>query len=365
VAARVDQQQDKNSDGGSLIVQLDSKRCFIIGEVAQAHDGSLGTAHAYIDAIAIAGADAVKFQTHIAAAESTPSEPWRVRFSFQDASRYAYWKRMEFTEGQWLGLKQHAEDKGLEFLSSPFSVEAAEMLRRIGVRAWKVASGEVNNSNLFDYLMDTRLPIILSTGMSKVEEIDTAVARIQIAGIPLAVSQCTSMYPCPPEKVGLNMIPYYRERYGCAVGLSDHSGTIFPGLAAASIGVEVLEVHAVLSRESFGPDVPASITTSELATLVEGVRFIERMKNHAVDKDEMAAEMAPVRQLFTKSIVTRADLPIGAVLTAECLTVKKPGTGIPAHKLPVVIGRRLRRAIAAGEMLSEADLSDEVVSQLQ
>src|SRR4030088_2618590 len=173
------------------------KRCFIIAEVAQAHDGSLGAAHAYIDAIAKAGADAVKFQTHIAAAESTPSEPWRVPFSFQDESRYAYWRRMEFTEDQWLGLKRHAEEKGIEFLSSPFSIEAAKMLRRIGVRAWKVASGEVTNPYLFRYVMDTRLPILLSTGMSTIQEIDTAVAQVQSAGIEIAVMQCTSMYPCP------------------------------------------------------------------------------------------------------------------------------------------------------------------------
>src|SRR5277367_4864114 len=114
-------------------MQFDSKRCLVIGEVAQAHDGSLVAAHAYIDAIAKSGADAVKFQTHIAAAESTPAEPWRVRFSYQDASRYDYWKRMEFTEDQWAGLKRHADEKGLLFLSSPFSIQAAQMLSRIGV----------------------------------------------------------------------------------------------------------------------------------------------------------------------------------------------------------------------------------------
>src|SRR5262245_27728030 len=117
--------------------------CMIIGEVAQAHDGSHGMAHAYIDAVANAGADAVKFQTHIASAESTPGEPWRVKFSRQDATRYDYWKRMEFTEEQWHGLKQHAQERGLQFLSSPFSVEAVELLKRVGVAAWKVASGEV------------------------------------------------------------------------------------------------------------------------------------------------------------------------------------------------------------------------------
>src|SRR5438132_6125934 len=119
--------------------------CLIVGEIAQAHDGSLGVAHAFIDAIANAGADAVKFQTHIAAAESTPSEPWRVKFSTQDETRYDYWKRMEFTEPQWLGLKQHADERGLLFLSSPFSLEAVELLQRIGITSWKVASGELSN----------------------------------------------------------------------------------------------------------------------------------------------------------------------------------------------------------------------------
>src|ERR687890_906986 len=140
-------------------------RCLIIGEVAQTHDGSLGLAHAFIDAIADAGADGVKFQTHIAAAESTPGEPWRVRFSRQDESRYDYWKRMEFTEEQWKGLKEHAEERGVLFLSSPFSVEAAEMLERLGIKAWKVASGEVSNPVLLDYLIDTGKPILISTGM--------------------------------------------------------------------------------------------------------------------------------------------------------------------------------------------------------
>src|SRR6266516_398618 len=112
------------------------ERCLIIGEVAQAHDGSLGMAHAFIDAIAKAGADAVKFQTHIAAAESTPAEPWRVKFSSQDATRYDYWQRMEFTEAQWRELRTHATQRELLFLSSPFSLEAVELLERVGVAAW-------------------------------------------------------------------------------------------------------------------------------------------------------------------------------------------------------------------------------------
>ena len=326
--------------------------CCIIGEVAQAHDGSLGLAHAFIDAIADAGADAVKFQTHIAHAESTPAEAWRVQFSRQDATRYDYWRRMEFTAEQWHGLRQHALERGLLFLSTPFSLTAIELLEQVGVAAWKVASGEIGNLPALERLAATGNPIILSSGMSGWAEVDSAVQVVQAAGCPLAVLQCTSAYPCPPEKVGLNLLTELRQRYGCAVGLSDHSGTIFPGLAAATLGAEVLEVHVTLSREMFGPDVVASVTPGELKQLVAGVRFIEQMRAHPVNKDALAAEMQPLRALFTKSVVARTALAAGTVLCETHLACKKPGAGIPAARLSELYGRRLRRGLAADEMLS-------------
>jgi len=328
----------------------------IIGEVAQAHDGSLGLAHAYVDAIADAGADAVKFQTHIAAAESTPGEPWRVKFSPQDATRYDYWKRMEFTEDQWRGLKEHADRRGLLFLSSPFSLEAVDLLTRLGMAAWKVASGEVANAPMFDRILATGRPVLVSSGMSPLAELDAAVARVLAHDVPLAVLQCTSAYPCPPEKVGLNLLPLFRERYGCAVGLSDHSGTIYAGLAAATLGADVLEVHVTMSREMFGPDVAASLTTSELRQLVDGVRFVERMAASPVDKNAAAGETAALRALFTKSVVARVDLPAGTRLRAEHLAAKKPGTGIPAARLPELVGARLERSVRADELLADVDL---------
>lgn len=333
--------------------------CLIAGEVAQAHDGSLGMAHAFIDAIAGAGADAVKFQTHIAAAESTRAEPWRVRFSAQDATRYEYWRRMEFTEEQWQGLAKHARERGLTFLSSPFSTEAVELLHRVGVSAWKIASGEVANVPMLERIVKTGLPTLLSTGMSPLDEIDAAVNRLTEKGAPLALLQCTSAYPCPPERVGLNLLSFFRQRYGCPVGLSDHTGTIYPGLAAAALGIDVLEVHVTLSREMFGPDVVASVTTGELRQLVEGVRFIERMRAHPVDKDALLSDMEAMRDAFMKSVVARVDLPAGVVLSAENLTVKKPGTGIPAARFPSLMGRRLRRAVQRDMPVLEDDLERE------
>lgn len=333
--------------------------CQIVAEIGQAHDGSLGTAHAYIDAAARAGADAVKFQTHIASAESTPAEPWRVRFSPQDETRYGYWRRMEFTEPQWAALREHATEAGLSFLSSPFSVESVELLQRVGVDAWKIASGEVSNLPLLERILEDGRPVILSSGMSPIAELDRAVELVLASGVELTVLQCTSAYPTPPEKLGLNLITDLRARYGLPTGLSDHSGTIYAGLAAAAIGIDLLEVHITFSRECFGPDVPASLTMEELRQLVDGIRYIEAAKANPVDKDGMAAEFAPMRDLFTKSIVARHALTEGSVLGAEDLAVKKPGTGLPASALPGLIGRRLRVAVAADQQLAEADLEPE------
>lgn len=331
--------------------------CAIIGEVAQAHDGSLGLAHAFIDAIAGAGADAVKFQTHIADAESTPAEPWRKRFSPQDDNRFDYWRRMEFTREQWQGLKTHVESRGLKFLSSPFSLEAFELLRGIGVSTWKVASGEIGRSPLLDAVAATGQSVMLSTGMSELGEIDASVALLQAAKCPLAVLQCSSIYPCPPESVGLNMLEVFRSRYGCATGLSDHSGTMFPAFAAATMGAEVLEVHVTLSREMFGPDVIASVTTAELRQMVDGVRFIERMRRHPVDKSRVPEQVAPLRAIFMKSVVARDDLKAGQTLGEAHLTVKKPAAGgLPPERLHELIGRRLTRHIRRDEQITFEDL---------
>jgi len=335
---------------------LQAGRCLIIGEVGLAHDGSLGCAHAFIDEVARAGADAVKFQTHIAAAESTAAEPFRVAFSPKDATRYDYWKRLEFTEAEWQGLANHARHHGLTFLSSPFSGEAVQMLTRVGMTMWKVGSGEVSNLPLLEAMIATGRPILLSSGMSDMAELDKAVDRVRRAEVPLAVLQCTTAYPCPPERIGLNMISVFRERYGCFVGLSDHSGTIYPGIAAAAIGADVLEVHVTMSRGMFGPDVPASVTMEELRILVDGVRFVERMHAHPVDKDAAARDVAPLRDIFTKSLVAQGPLAAGTVLTEAHLAMKKPGTGIPADRLSSVVGRVLRRPLEPDEQLRADDL---------
>jgi N-acetylneuraminate synthase len=327
--------------------------CFTIAEIGLAHDGSLGACFAYVDAVAKSGADAIKFQTHIAEAESTPLEPFRIQFSRADSTRYEYWKRTAFTPAQWQDLAAYTREKGLIFLSSAFSDEAVELLERVGVPAWKVGAGEIVTLPMLRRMAQTGKPVLLSSGMSPWEDLDAAVACVRSEGAPVGVFQCTSSYPCPAERLGLNMLGELAGRYQCPVGLSDHSGNIYAGLAAVALGANLLEVHVTFSRECFGPDVSSSLTTSELKQLVEGVRFIESALAHPVDKAELAKELGPMRATFYKSLFVARDLPAGHCITEEDLVLRRPGTGIRAARLQEFVGRVLTKPVSKHTLLEE------------
>jgi N,N'-diacetyllegionaminate synthase len=329
---------------------------FVIAEVALSHDGSLGMAHAFLDAAAKSGADAVKFQTHIAAAESTFDEPFRIPFSRQDVKRYDYWRRTAFTAEQWRELAAHAKERGIAFLSSPFSVEAVELLAGLGVRLWKVPSGELRSHDLFDAMLATGGHILVSTGMSPWQEIDDTVALLRSRGGEFTLMQCTSRYPTPLSEVGLNVLDEMRSRYSCPVGLSDHSGTPFPGLAAMARGASIIEVHVTFDRRMFGPDVPASITFDELAFLTRARDAFNEMDANRVDKDAMANALAPMRQIFGRSLAPSRALTAGTLLAPDMLVAKKPGGGIPTEAMPDLMGRRLVHDVVPERILSWDDL---------
>lgn len=330
--------------------------CFVVAEVAQAHDGSLGAAHAFIDVAAKAGADAIKFQTHIAAAESTAREQFRVTFSRQDATRYDYWKRMEFTEAQWIGLKAHADEVGLIFLSSAFSVQAVELLQRIGMPAWKVGSGEVSNDVLLRAMIATGKPVLLSSGMSSYAELDAAVSLVRQAGNRVMIFQCTTKYPCLPKDAGLNCIQEMCSRYGVPVGFSDHSGQPYLGIAAAALGAKAIEVHVAMSKDSFGPDVSASLTPEQLGCMVEGLRAVEASLMNPVSKDALAASLRDVKALFSRSVVAAMDLACGTILAEEHLAYKKPSGGLLPREAGRVIGRKLTRDLVRDELIGVCDV---------
>jgi len=329
---------------------------FLIAEVGLSHDGSLGTAHAFIDAIARTGVDAVKFQTHIAEAESSSAESFRVKFSPADATRFDYWKRTSFTLEQWAGLKLHAEERGLTFLSSPFSLEAVDLLARLGVTAWKVPSGELGSRRMLERMAATGSPLLVSTGMSGYDDLLPLVQRLRIL-CPgnFALFQCTTAYPTPPDAVGLNVIEEYIRRFDCPVGLSDHSGTLFPAVIATWMGARVIEVHATLSRDMFGPDVSSSLTIDNLCQLVEGVRYAHAMRLNPVDKNAAAVEKQPLRRLFGKSAAARVNLAAGEIISDDAVTFLKPGGGLSEDDFEPFLGRRLSRSVAIGQFFIRED----------
>ena len=315
---------------------------YIIAEISQNHDGSLGQAHAFIDAVSKTGVDAIKFQTHIAEEESTLDEPFRVKFSYEDDTRYDYWKRMEFTKEQWRGLYEHAVEKGLDFLSSPFSIRAFEILEEIGVPAWKVGSGEVFNEILMKRMVATGKPMLISSGMSTYADIEHQVKLIRDNNNECAVFQCTTEYPCPAERIGLNVITEFKERLeDCVVGISDHSGTIFPSLAAVTMGAKMVEVHVTLSHYMFGPDVASSVTIEELAEMVKGIRMISMMLSSKVDKTNLNKDLSRLKKIFAKSIYIKNPIKAGHTVTENDIALKKPAIGIGTEDFDKVIGKRL------------------------
>lgn len=339
----------------SLAVYQQQRRTFVVAEVAQAHDGSLGILHSFIDACAGAGVDAVKFQVHIAEAESSPLEPFRVKFSHVDATRFDYWQRMGFSEEQWVEIKAHCDHSGVEFLATPFSVTAVDLLERLGVVRYKIGSGDIANEILLRRVAATGKETVLSTGLATLEEMSAAVERLRPGGV--AVLQCTTKYPTAAEDIGLDAIVAMRQALQCPTGLSDHSGRIWPGLAAAAMGAAMVEAHVAFDRRMFGPDAKASLTVDEFASLVEGVRFIEAALPGAPGKT-LSDDLVQLRTIFGRSIAVRRDLAPGHAITLEDLECKKPaGAGIDARDVDRVIGRRTAKALAKWQFLRETDLT--------
>jgi N,N'-diacetyllegionaminate synthase len=324
----------------------------IIAEIGSVHDGSFGNAQRLIEAAAQAGADTVKFQTHIAEAESLADAPAPGYFS--DEPRLAYFKRTGFTAEQWKRLARQAEASKVTFLSSPFSLEAVDLLEEVGVQGYKVPSGEVTNVPLLERIARTRKPALLSSGMSNWAELDRAVGVLKPA-CELTVLQCSTAYPCPPEQVGLNVIPEMRKRYGTAVGFSDHTTGSAAAFAAAALGASVVEKHFAFSRLMYGSDAKHSMEPPEFAAFCRGLREIWRMQACPVDKNDLAP-YRDMKRIFEKSVVTARAVKAGTTLSAEMLAFKKPGDGIPAADYRGLIGRRVRRDLAADTKLSMSDL---------
>jgi len=329
---------------------------FTIAEIAQAHDGSLGMAHAYIDAVSKTGCNAIKFQTHIAAAESSVHEPFRVQFSKQDATRIAYWKRMEFSLEEWKGLKSHCDEVGLEFLSSPFSNAAVDLLEKVGVKRYKVGSGEVNNFVLLEKIAQTKKPVIISSGMSSFSELDKTVSFLKNRDVAYSILQCTTSYPTKPTQFGLNVIGEMKSKYRVPIGFSDHSASIESSIAAVALGAEILEFHVVFDKNMFGPDAKSSLTMDETTKLVAAVNNIETALLNPIDKNDNTA-FGKLKNIFEKSLAVNKNLSKGHILTFNDLETKKPkGFGILASEYEEVIGKELKSDLYKWDFLNYSDI---------
>ncbi len=329
---------------------------YIIAEIGQAHEGSLGMIHSYIDALASTGVDAVKFQMHIPEAESSEFEPFRVKFSYEDVTRYDYWKRMSFTLCQWKEIKEHCNAVGLEFVCSPFSNLAVDWLEEIGVRQYKIGSGEVTNFLILEKIAQTGKPIIVSSGMSSFEELDATVDFLKQRNVHYSILQCTTSYPTQPEQIGLNVIQELQERYRVPIGFSDHSAKIETCIAATVLGAEILEFHVVFDRRQFGPDSKSSLTIDETKQLVASVRTIKLALRHPVNKNNNN-DYNKLKQIFEKSLAVNKALPKGHVVTFDDLESKKPkGYGIDASKFKQVIGKKLTFDKKQWDFLKEEDI---------
>lgn len=329
---------------------------YLIAEIGQAHEGSLGILHSYIDAVAQTGVDAIKFQMHIAEAESSIHEPFRIKFSLEDETRYDYWERMGFTLDQWKEIKAHCDEVGLDFICSPFSNLAVDWLEDIGVKYYKIGSGEVSNWLMLDKIAKTGKPIILSSGMSSYQELDETVAFLRSRNVDFSLLQCTTSYPTQPEQYGLNVIIELKELYNVRVGFSDHSAKVAANIAAVALGAEILEFHVVFDRKMFGPDSKSSLTIDEVTELVKSVKDITTALDHPVDKNTND-QFSSLKAIFEKSLAVNKSLKKGHQIRFEDLEAKKPkGFGINAQDFEKVIGKSLKKDLQKWDFLNFEDL---------
>ena len=323
---------------------------YVIAEIGSVHDGSFGNAKQAALLARECGANAVKYQVHIPEAETLKSAPSPSYFASE--TRWDYFKRTGFTQRQWQEIKVTCDDTGIEFLASPFSHTAVELLQDIGMRRWKIPSGEVTNLPMLQKIAALGDPVLLSSGMSTWEELNAALAALQSAQqkVPVTLLQCTSEYPCPHERVGLNVMEEMRERYGLPVGLSDHSADLFTPVVAVARGAVVIEKHLTFSRAMYGSDARHSLEPTEFKSMIEGIRCAEVILTNTVDKDLVARQFREMKHIFEKSIVARRNLQAGTCLTHDDIDFRKPGTGISAAQAESVVGRVLKRAVKAEEL---------------
>jgi sialic acid synthase SpsE len=326
---------------------------YVIAEAGSNHNRDMGIAKRLIDVAADAGADAVKFQTYSGnriysrKAESKFLAQWTTKTPaelLEDIALPRQWHQE---------LADHARARGLDFFSSPFDADAVKLLAEIGAPMLKIASGEIVDLPLIRLAAATGLPLIISTGMATLAEIEAAVNAAERAGAPaVGLMQCASVYPAPVERINLRAMETLRAAFGVPAGLSDHSTGIAVSIAAAALGAAFIEKHITLDRGMPGPDHSFAIEPDELAAMVRGIREAEAAMGDGRKQGPIPEELEENYVLGRRSLIAARDLPAGTVLESEMVTIKRPGFGIAPKDLDIVLGRRLRTDVEADDVLT-------------
>lgn len=332
--------------------------CFIIAEAGVNHNGRIELALALVDAAAAAGADAVKFQTfdpeRLASGEAAKA-------AYQEAttgggSQIEMLRGLTLSHDEFRRVERHCRDRGIVFMSTPFDAGSADFLATLGVPAFKMPSGEVDNLPLLVHVAAKGVPVILSTGMATLGEVERAVSALRRAGSrDLALLHCVSNYPAAPEDTNLRAMATMGAAFGVPVGYSDHTLGLEVSFAAVALGATILEKHFTLDRDMPGPDHRASIDPQDLAALVAGVRKVEAALGHG--RKEPAASEAATARIARRSLFLCRDMAEGEPLAVGDLEALRPAGGIPPSMIELAVGRRVARPLAAGTRLAWSDLS--------
>jgi N-acetylneuraminate synthase len=326
--------------------------CFVIAEGCDNHLGNLDVALEMCRQARLARADAIKFQHHLPDEEMLPDVPMSDNF---DVPLYEFLKKHALTLDQHRRIKAYCEEIGIQYLCTPFSYKAAAELDSIGVRAFKIGSGEMTDvPSLVRMAREFGHPMIVSTGMSTYDEIDRTYTALVAEHVPLALTYCVSEYPPVYEDMNLLNISSMIDRYPEAViGHSDHTPDLYTSFAAVTLGAAIVEKHVILDLRQPGPDQSVSIDFQTLASLVDGIRKIEAALG---DRKHVHAKEAPIREWAFRSIVSTRRIERGEVVTADAVWTKRPGTGIPSHLMPQIVGRRAVADIESNVLLKWSDL---------
>lgn len=330
-------------------------RTRIIAEAGVNHNGEMDLAFKLIDAAVEAGVDVVKFQTYIADEVMTDQTPLADYMGDEEANFLDLARKLELSLNETLDLKAYAEGNGIEFLSSPFDVPSVYALQKIGLTELKIPSGETVNPFVLKAAAETKLPLIVSTGMCDLDEVRWAVDFLEAhKSGPVTLLHCTTQYPANPENLNLRAMKTLATEFGLPVGYSDHSVGIEVSIAAATMGATVIEKHFTLDKSLPGPDHEASLEPDELKAMVDGIRKVNNSMGTGFKKPfSIEVEVAKVAR---KSLVLKRDCEVGEVIDENSVTAKRPGTGIPAIAFESFVGRKLARPLPKDHILSEEDL---------